>query len=221
MPLRSPPSPEQHQRHPTRDVQPVWEATHKRWTIRGLQTGDEAVVPSAFGHTIKILDCIGGRVIVSGKCKIALVDSCRDMEVQLLGGVVIQLEVVNATRTVFHVARAVPTLQIDKAADVTVRFTTPGAAVGSQIVAAQFEALSVQHPVAGSGGAVTYAQEFVELPAGARNSAQVRSVYAQPPRRVNDDDSNVEEIVPSLAPRLVTELFALYDRDDVRLGAAL
>lgn len=204
-------------------MEPVWEAAHSRWTVSGLSAGGTVVVPSRFSHTIKILDCSGGRIVVTGKCKIALVDACRDTAVELRGGCVIAAEVANAARCTLTALGPAPTVQVDKSEACVVRFGTPRAARGSQVVSAACAGLVVEHPVAGPAG---FARAAVAAPAGAPPGAQLRSAFAGPGRSDNDDDVAAgaepdDEPPPAAAPALVTEVFVLYDRSVMRLGAEL
>lgn len=89
-------------------------------------------VAAGMHHTVVVKDSAGIAVRVQGKPKILLVDACSDVAVELEGAIC-GLEVVNCARLTLSVARRVPTISVDKTADVQLTLASEDA-LDTQVV---------------------------------------------------------------------------------------
>jgi hypothetical protein len=94
------------------EVPSVFEPAHRRHNICGLKRDQRCSLAVTLLDTVKIVECTG-QVLVSGKCKIVLIDSCRDLSVALVGGAICTVELVNCVDVKINTGNT-PLTAIDK-----------------------------------------------------------------------------------------------------------
>lgn len=132
-------------------------AAASRWSVEN-QSDKEGLVTVNIGglkETVYILNCIGAKILIVGKCKSITVDNCKKTTVTF-DNAMATCEVVNCARMNIHCTEKVSSVSIDKTDGIVVHL--PKTSLDTEIVAAKSSEMNVSFPDPDNEG------EFLEKP---------------------------------------------------------
>lgn len=172
------------------DVQAQFEERHRRHTVAGLSPDQRCVIEAVTGRdTVKVVDCTGGTVLVRGKVKIILIDTCTCLSLDVVGAIC-GAEIVNCSDISVITGASVPMVAIDKSSRVTLELGGK-----TEIITASSADVSLRPTVADVGAAghtIPSAQDLGLLPLGRQCLTIFVPGEASPPDTIPFDRGHLE-----------------------------
>lgn len=113
-----------------------------KWLVE-YQTGSVTVTIGSIKETVYILGCIDATVVITGKCKSVIADTCKKTKV-VFDNVMASCEVVNCQRMHIQCMEKVSSVAIDKTDGIIVQL--PLSSLDSTIVASKSSEMNIQWP---------------------------------------------------------------------------